>query len=693
MKINKSILDKKPANLKEAHTEWLNLSQKLKYHDFLYYIKDEPEINDWQYDLIRKKMDLIVKSFPNHIFDKKELNSIGYTPSTVFKKIKHSMPMLSLANAFSKEDIIEFENRIKRFLYINNKTKMEFVSEPKIDGLSISLRYEEGILTQAATRGDGNIGEDVLQNILTINDIPKKLLISSPKIIEIRGEVYMNKSFFNSLNENNLKKGEKIFANPRNAAAGSLRQKDSKITSTRKLKFFAYALGYFSEPIAKNHWDILKILKNYGFKINNLSKICSNLNEVFDSFNHISLKRSELDYDIDGVVYKLNSIDLQNRLGNVARSPRWAIAHKLQSENAQTKIIAIDIQIGRTGALTPVARLKQVTVGGVVVSNVTLHNEDEIKRKDIRVGDTVKLERAGDVIPHIIEIVKDLRPSSSTPFVFPKYCPFCLSKAIKPKDDAVRRCQADFECNAQVIERIKHFVSKDALNIDGLGEKQVESFFSSGLLKRFEDIFFLKNHEKILYDKKGFGEKSLSKLFTSIEKSKETPLDKLIFGLGIRHVGKTTSRILALHYKTLDNLFTSLKSVQNDDSRIFNDLLNISQLGEISINQIIRFFKNAQNQKSIIELLNEMNPSSIEPTNQNSQISGKKIVFTGSFEKISRSEAKYQAELKGATVTNSVSKNTDLLIVGVNPGSKVKKAKEIGVQVIFEEEWIKMINE
>ena len=681
-----------PLSIEEAKSELNSIINKIEYYDYLYHTKDDPEISDEDYDYLKKRINLIKKKYPEISIKDNFINKVGSKPSPSFNKIKHGIPMLSLTNAFDDDDIIDFKKRIRKYLNLQDNDVLEVISEPKIDGLSISLRYENGNLVQASTRGDGLIGEDVLQNIKTIQYIPKHLSISLPKIIEIRGEVFMEKHNFIELNKINEKFGTKLFANPRNAAAGSLRQKDPSITYNRKLNFFAYTVSYSSEHFAKTHWEVLEKISDAGFMVNNLSKMCNSTKEIIENYNYISSLRADLDYDIDGVVHKVNDLGWQNRLGNIARSPRWAIAHKLPSEKVQTKLIDINIQVGRTGALTPVARLKQVTVGGVVVSNASLHNEDEIIKKDIRIGDTVIIERAGDVIPHVIEVIKNLRPKDSKKFLFPSFCPTCQSPVMRNKGDVIIRCTGGFKCSAQAIERLKHFISRDALNIEGLGDKQIKMFYESGLLNNIADIFDLNKFKNKLSQTKGYGEKSLKKLFESIENSKYTDLDKVIFGLGIRHVGKTTARILAINFDSLELLMKAFLSANDINSTHYEDILEIDHLGKISINEIIKYFNQEENYILVSKLLTKIKPKPVKLILKSSVLSGKTVVFTGKLLKLSRSEAKYNAEKFGLKVSTSISNNTDFLVVGDNPGSKVKKASDIGVSIISEENWISLIN-
>ena len=567
---------------------------------------------------------------------------------------------------------------------------IEIFSEPKIDGLSISLRYINGLFQQAITRGDGEFGEDVTENVRMVDNIPKSLKKNYPNELEVRGEIFMEKSDFKKLIDLNIAIGEKVFSNPRNAAAGSIRQKDSNITKERNLKFFAYAIGFSSSEIAKNQSELLHILKVLGFKTNELSKKTRNLKELNENFNKIEMLRATLDYDIDGVVHKIDDFKLQARLGNISNSPRWAIAQKLASEKAQTRVIAIDVQVGRTGAITPVARLNQVTVGGVVVSNATLHNEDEIKRKDIRVGDYVIIERAGDVIPHILEVIKEKRNHNSQKYVFPKECPSCKKPITKSEKDAVIRCTNERNCESQLIEKIKHFISRDAMNIEGLGENQIESFFKKGILNSILDIYNLYKFRENLIKEKGYGEKSIGNLLNSIENSKNNYLDKFIFGLGIRYVGKKTSKILASNFNSIREIIDNFDDTIDQNGP--NKILEIDQIGEKSLRELKVYLSNKFNINLINNLLNYFNPKPLEKIKAEGKLSGKKIVFTGTLRSISRAEAKNIAENNGGIVINSISKNVDYLIVGESPGSKKNKALEIGIKILSEDEWLSLIN-
>ena len=669
--------------------EWADLNKELDKHNYLYHGLDQPEISDAQYDKIKARLVSLERENTFINSKKSALNNVGFHPSSNFNKIRHKLPMLSLNNAFNENDVLEFTIRIKKYLNLNEDEVIEIFSEPKIDGLSISLRYINGLFQQAITRGDGEFGEDVTENVRMVDNIPKSLKKNYPNELEVRGEIFMEKSDFKKLNELNIAIGEKVFSNPRNAAAGSIRQKDSNITKERNLKFFAYAIGFSSSEIAKNQSELLHILKVLGFKTNELSKKTRNLKELNENFNKIEMLRATLDYDIDGVVHKIDDFKLQARLGNISNSPRWAIAQKLTSEKAQTRVIAIDVQVGRTGAITPVARLSQVTVGGVVVSNATLHNEDEIKRKDIRVGDYVIIERAGDVIPHILEVIKEKRNHNSQKYVFPKECPSCKKPITKSEKDAVIRCTNERNCESQLIEKIKHFISRDAMNIEGLGEKQIESFFKKGILNSISDIYNLYKFRVNLTNEKGYGEKSITNLLNSIENSKNNYLDKFIFGLGIRHVGKKTSKILASNFNSIREIIDNFDETINQNGT--DKILEIDQIGEKSLSELKVYFSNKFNINLINNLLQYLNPRPLEKKEVEGKFLGKKIVFTGKLNTISRSEAKNIAENNGGVVVNSISKNVDFLVAGDKPGSKKNKAFEIGIKILSEDEWLSLI--
>jgi DNA ligase (NAD+) len=626
---------------------------------------------------------------------------VGAAPSGKFAKVKHAVPMLSLANALADEEVEEFLARMKRFLGLPETAELAVTAEPKIDGLSMNLRYENRKLVQAATRGDGAEGENVTANILTIKNIPHELPAAAPDVIEVRGEVYMSNADFAVLNERLVAKGEKPLANPRNGAAGSLRQQDVSITASRPLKFFAYAWGEAPMLPADTQWGVVQAFKAWGLPVNPLMVLCRSGAELLAHYHRIETQRSSLGYDIDGVVYKLNDLKLQERLGFVSRSPRWAIAHKFSAEQATTVLEAIDIQVGRTGALTPVARLKPVTVGGVVVSNATLHNEDEIARKDVRIGDTVIVQRAGDVIPQIVGVAQ--RGKGAVPYQFPHICPACGSHAEREerdtgKADAVRRCTGGLICPAQRVERLKHFASRNAFDIEGLGDKIVQEFYNEGLIAAPQDIFTLQKRDarslKKLATREGWGESSVANLFAAIEARRELALDRFIFALGIRHIGETTARVLARHYHSPEHLrdqMTLAGASAENDAR--HELESIDGIGAIVAEAVIEFFQEPHNLNIYDALLKEVRPQALEAVATSSPVAGKIVVFTGALEKMTREEAKAMAERLGAKVAGSVSKKTDLLVAGPGAGSKLKDAEKYGVEVINEAQWFERVGQ
>jgi DNA ligase (NAD+) len=682
------------------------LKAEIAKHDEAYHTLDAPLISDAKYDELKKKLEEYRKNFPEFFVDEKE--QVGGKTLDIFSKVKHSKPMLSLSNGFSREDIEDFIERINRFLGLEKKD-IELFCETKIDGLSFCAIYKDGILIQAATRGDGEEGEDVTENVKTIRDFPHKLNSKNPqgnlpKIFEIRGEIYMGKKDFEELNQKQEEQGGKIFANPRNAAAGSLRQLDSNITAARKLSHFAYSLGECSPDfICDSQQHLIQKLREFGFKTEPHSKLCRNLDEVLELYEKVGESRYQLDYDIDGMVYKVNDFALQNRLGFVARSPRWAIAHKFAAEKAKTEIEDIIIQIGRTGALTPVAKLKPVGIGGVIVSRATLHNQDEIARKDIRIHDVVLIQRAGDVIPQVLEVDLSKRAATSKPFHFPKNCPVCGSEIVKIEDDVVLRCSGGLSCEAQLKETLKHFVSKDAFDITGLGKKQIENFFIEGRIKNFADIFKLQEHEKTgsnpLREKFGWKEKSIENLFFAINQKRKIPLEKFIYAIGIRHVGETTAKLLAQHFKTYQNFKNvltnsakkSLAELENDQD--YQDFVALDGLGEKMAQAILDYFRDEKSLKMMIDLEPELQIEDAILKISNSKFSGKSIIFTGTLIAMTRAEAKKKAEDLGMKVVGSISAKTDFCVVGSDVGSKLKKAQELGVKILNEEEWVKFVNE
>ena len=670
-----------------------------------YHEHDAPVLTDAEYDLLKRRNQAIEDKFPNLKLSTSVTDQVGATVSPAFGKVQHAVKMLSLSNAFDTVDITEFDIRIRKFLGLN-KAGIEYTAEPKIDGLSLSLRYEGGVLIQATTRGDGSIGENVTSNARTICDVPHEIT-DAPQIIEVRGEVYMGHEDFALLNERQAAKDGKPFANPRNAAAGSLRQLDSSITASRPLCFFAYAWGEMSTPLAETQMGSVQRLSDFGFSTNPLTKTCNGPQELITHYAEIEAQRASLGYDIDGVVYKVNDLQLQNKLGFRSTTPRWAIAHKFPAEIAYTWLESIDIQVGRTGALSPVARLKPVTVGGVVVSNATLHNEDYIQGKDskgelirdgrdIRVGDWVEVYRAGDVIPKIKDTDITKRPNDSIPYVFPSYCPQCGSPAQRDTGDSVTRCTGGLICPAQAVQGLIHFVSRGAIDIDGLGAKQIEQFYELGWVKEPADIFTLQarfsSGLQQLKNRDGWGKTSAKKLFKAIETRRKIPLNKLLFGLGIRHIGDTTATLLATNYVSWNALKTAMDMASGFQGEFWDTLLSIDGVGEVLARALISTFHDAKQRAVIDRLASHLDIQDVVASvSLNSTIFGKVVVFTGSLELMTRAEAKARTETLGAKVSGSVSKRTDIVIAGPGAGSKAKKATELGVQILSEQQWLDLI--
>jgi DNA ligase (NAD+) len=687
----------------EAAAELARLAAEIAHHDKLYYRKDEPEISDADYDALRVRNEQIEASFPYLVRDDSPSLKIGAAPVEAFGKVIHRVPMLSLGNVFDEEGLRGFLDRIGRFLGLDSIDGLAFTAEPKIDGLSITLRYEGGKLVQGATRGDGYEGENVTANVRTIADIPRTISSRGfPDPFELRGEIYMSRAAFQRLNQEQAKRDERPFANPRNAAAGSLRQLDSAITAKRPLRFFAYGWGEVADLPAETQWDAYQILRAWGFPLNPLIRLTHSVEEMLETYRDIESARSGLDYDIDGIVYKLDRLDFQERLGFVSRSPRFAVAHKFPAEKATTVLRDIDIQVGRTGSLTPVAKLDPVTVGGVVVQNATLHNEDEIARKDVRIGDTVIVQRAGDVIPQILGVVQDRRPKSAKRFIFPTICPACgshASREINPntrKEDAVRRCTGGLICPAQRVERLKHFVSRNAFDIEGLGEKRIKELYDDKIIQSPPDIFRLaredRKRQSKLAEREGWGETSANKLFEAIEARRTVRLDRFIYALGIPHVGEITARLLARSYGTIEAFVKAMRAAgTNRQGAAFAELDNIEGIGPTVAAAIADFFSEKHNVKVVDELLDEVKPEPLEAIDHASPIFGKTVVFTGTLERMTRSEAKVRTERLGAKVAGSVSKNTDYVVAGPGAGSKLKNAKNLGVKVLTEDEWLKLI--
>ena len=661
------------AKTDKARARHKELAFQIRYHDALYYQKDAPEISDAEYDKLRQELEALEKAHPELITNDSPTQTVGAVAAQGFKKIRHAMPMLSLSNAFTEEDINDFLDRMRRFLGISEDAPIEVLAEPKIDGLSCSLRYENRKLIMAATRGDGAEGEDITANIRTLKDVPQTLPFSAPDIVEVRGEIYIKRSAFVKLNEAQEAAGKPIYANPRNAAAGSVRQLDPAITATRPLYFFGYGLGEVSQDFAKTQSDIRKEIAAWGFPEAKPYKLCKTAEEMMTYYQKVLEMRPDLDFEIDGVVYKVNRLDLQERLGFVSRAPRWATAHKFPAERAVTILKAIDIQVGRTGSLTPVARLEPISVGGVVVSNATLHNEDEIARKDARIGDHVVVQRAGDVIPQIVEILKDKRTGKEKPFIYPDHCPACGSLAIREEGDVIRRCTSGLICPAQAVERLKHFVSRLAFDIEGMGEKIIEELWEKELLKMPGDIFRLEEKSKALrppfQEWEGWGELSVRNLFKSIDSRRTVSLSRFIYALGIRQIGEATAKKLAGVYKSIDNLRDVMAKAQNHESESYAELLSIEDIGPSVTDDLLVFFAEPHNIEILDDLQSQITIENfIAPVVKDSPIAGKTVVFTGTLTVITRAEAKAKAENMGAKVAGSVSKKTDFVIAGEDAG-------------------------
>jgi DNA ligase (NAD+) len=706
-------------NEEQAAAELAQLSADIARHDLAYHGGDAPEISDADYDALKRRNDAIEKRFPQLVRSDSPSLRVGAAPQSAFSQITHARPMLSLDNTFSDEDVSDFIGSVYRFLGRLPDDSIAFTAEPKIDGLSMSIRYENGRMVSAATRGDGTTGENVTANIRTIGEIPHELPAGVPGVVEVRGEVYMAKSDFLALNAQMEAEGKPTYVNPRNTAAGSLRQLDAKVTASRKLRFFAYAWGEVSEMPATTQMGMVETFRDWGFPINPLMKRLTSVAEILAHYNEIGLQRPDLDYDIDGVVYKVDELALQERLGFRSRSPRWATAHKFPAEQAFTTVEAIDIQVGRTGALTPVARLTPITVGGVVVTNATLHNEDYIKGignsgerirpegHDIRIGDTVIVQRAGDVIPQVLDVVLEKRSDDAREYVLQPKCPVCGSHAVRERNektgklDSVMRCTGGFTCSAQAKEHLKHFVSRNAFDIEGLGAKQIDFFFEAEdpalQIRTAPDIFTLKARQEgstltKLENIDGFGKVSVRKLYDAIDERRQIALHRFIFALGIRHVGETTAKLLARAYGSYLAFEAAMKDAASLSGDAWTDLNNIEGIGEVMARAIVEFFKEPRNVAVIDRLLAEVTPQDAEqPVTSNSPVAGKTVVFTGSLEKFTRDEAKARAESLGAKVAGSVSKKTDILVAGPGAGSKLDKARELGVQTMNEDEWLALI--
>ncbi|MEX5565037.1 NAD-dependent DNA ligase LigA [Pseudophaeobacter sp. 1A16562] len=742
--------DPKSLSKEDARQEFLALQEKLQTADLAYHQEDAPIISDAEYDAAKRRYVALTEAFPALKDEASQLEAVGAPAASGFGKVAHSVPMLSLGNAFEDSDVDDFARSIRKYLGQSEDTPLSFTAEPKIDGLSLSLRYENGVLIQAATRGDGSVGENVTENARTIADIPQQI-VDAPAVLEVRGEVYMSHEAFAALNARQEERGGKTFANPRNAAAGSLRQLDPEITRSRPLQFFAYSWGELSEPLAETQFKAMKRLESFGFTINPLTRLCPTVDEMIAHYRSIEEQRATLGYDIDGVVYKVNDMALQARLGFRSTTPRWAIAHKFPAELAWTRLEAIDIQVGRTGALSPVARLTPVTVGGVVVSNATLHNEDYIRGldskgeeirggKDIRIGDWVQIYRAGDVIPKVADVDLAKRPVGAEPYAFPHICPECGSDAIREEGDAVRRCTGGLICPAQAVEKMKHFVSRAAFDIDGLGNKQVEQFYGDEWIREPADIFTLRDRfgsgMQQLKNREGWGEKSATNLFDAIDEKRQIPLAKFIFALGIRHVGEVGGRDLALHYGGWDELVSALDTARPaalahraadeaeeaeriaaaeegrrariSDTRAaavsacdvpeaaqaaWDDLVGADGIGPILALSLSDALANPEERAAIDRLTAHLTIIAPDAPAAESPVSGKTVVFTGTLEKMTRAEAKARAEALGAKVSGSVSKKTDILVAGPGAGSKATKAADLGIKVLDEDSWLELIEQ
>ena len=691
-----------PDELSEAQAtqEHALLGAEIAEHDTRYHQQDQPTITDAEYDALRRRYEAIEARFPELATADSESRRVGAAPAEKFAKIRHRVPMLSLGNAFADEEVMDFVARVCRFLDLDPEHPPAFTAEPKIDGLSCAIRYERGKLVEAATRGDGEEGEDVTANVRTMRTIPQTLRGDVPEILEVRGEVYLRHADFVAINARQVEQGKPAYANPRNVAAGSLRQLDPSVTARRPLQFYAYAWGDVSALPATTQSGVVKAFASYGLPTNPLMRLCATPLEMLAHYRLIEAQRSSLGYDIDGVVYKVDELSLQRRLGFVSRSPRWALAHKFPAERATTLLEAIEIQIGRTGSLTPVAKLRPVTVGGVVVSNATLHNEDEIARKDIRIGDTVIVQRAGDVIPQVVGHIPEKRPADAKPYEFPTLCPVCGSHAVREvnprtgKQDVVRRCTGGLICAAQVVERLRHFVSRNAFDIEGLGAERIELFHKEGLIARPQDIFTLEERDQRsnqkLAEREGFGETSARNLFAAIAARRQIPLNRFIYALGIRHIGEATAKELARHFNSMEALRDAALAAQDRAAEAWSELTSIEGIGEVVAEALVEFFAEPHNQEIVADLLQQVTVTPLEAAATTSAVSGKTVVFTGTLEKITREEAKAMAERLGAKVAGSVSKKTDLVVAGASAGSKLAKARELGIETIDEEAWLKL---
>lgn len=667
------------------------LLAELTRHDELYHTKDTPEISDAAYDALKAEALEIARQYPSLPAAKVLLTKVGHAPQEGFAKIRHARPMLSLENAFAETDVTDWLASMRRFLNLEENATIACITEPKIDGLSLSLRYERGQLVHAVTRGDGAEGEDVTANVKTITEIPQQLAGNPPDVLEVRGEVYMTRADFLQLNRMQEESGDKVFANPRNAAAGSLRQLDARITARRSLRFFGYALGEVSAPLGATQQDIRTALASFGFIISQPSRLCQSESEILAYYSDVGSGRAELPFEIDGVVYKVNDLALQERLGFVSRAPRWAIAHKFPPQQGETRLNRIDIQVGRTGALTPVAILEPIGLGGVMVSRASLHNPDEIVRKDIRVGDHVILQRAGDVIPYIVGINPAKRPADSHPFSFPTHCPECGSKAERAEDEVVPRCTGGLICPAQLKERLLHFVTRPAFDIEGMGDKVIAELWELGWLKEPADIFRLEaRHGAELAKREGWGALSTAKLFAAINARRKIALERFIYALGIRRIGEANAKLLARHYLKLDTFCSQMIAATDHTSDAWHSLESIERMGPIIAQEVVDFFAEPHNRTLLEALAQEVDVEDAAAPVANGALSGKTVVFTGTLTRMSRAEAKARAEALGAKVSGSVSKKTDFVVAGAEAGSKLKDAEALGVRVLSEDAWIEL---
>lgn len=686
-----------PIRQETLKAELSQLAAKLAHHDELYHQKDAPEISDADYDALRRQYNDLAAAHPELLGDGNNATAkVGAAPAQGFAKVRHAVPMLSLDNAFNGDDVRDFFGRARRFLGLPANAPLPAMAEPKIDGLSATLRYENGQFVQGATRGDGSVGEDITANLKTLKSVPQQLRGKVPALIEIRGEVFMTKADFAALNAAQEEAGKQLFANPRNAAAGSLRQLDPSVTASRPLHFFAYALGDTGDFAIASQTALRVQLHDWGFDLNEPSRLCQNEDELLAYYDDVEKQRSQLPFDIDGIVYKIDDVALQKRLGYVGRAPRWAIAHKFAAQQATTRLNAISIQVGRTGVLTPVAELEPVNVGGVLVSRATLHNEDELRRKDIRAGDTVTVQRAGDVIPQITQVLLDKRPAGSKPFQFPSTCPECGSLTLREEGAAAWRCTGGLVCPAQAVERLRHFTSKSALDIEGFGERTVSEFYEAGFVHSPADIFTLESREAAgdiqIRGRPGWGDKSVDKLYAAIARARHVELARFIYALGIPQVGEITARQLAQTYLSWKAFADAMNNAADAEHTAYQHLHGLNNIGPIVAQELIGFFAEPHNQEVLAALLQHMEIADYVVRQVDSPIAGKTIVFTGGLSSMSRSEAKARAETLGANVGSSVTKTTDIVVAGADAGSKIDKAKAAGIDVWDEDKWLALFS-